>query len=231
MGRQISFWNQVKRAFNRAAKFTSHHPALLRQIRECNSVYHINFPVKRDDGTIEVIQAWRVEHSHHKLPTKGGIRYSMVVNRDEIMALAALMTYKCAIVDVPFGGAKGGIRISRKNYSGAELERITRRYTFELLKKNFIGPGADVVAPDYGTGPREMAWIADTYNALTPDKLDAMACVTGKPVGQGAFRFGKHGPVAGGDVAVDLGAANVLRCHDTQRRRRHRAGHVGIRGA
>jgi glutamate dehydrogenase (NAD(P)+) len=188
MARKVSFWDQVARTFNRAAAFTDHDPALLRQIRECNSVYHVNFPVRRDDGSIEVVSAWRVEHSHHKLPTKGGIRYSLAVTQDEVMALAALMTFKCAVVDVPHGGAKGGVRISRPRYSDAELERITRRYTYEMVRKEFIGPGVDVPAPDFGTGPREMAWIADTYGALCQDKLYTMACVTGKPVGQGGIR-------------------------------------------
>jgi len=188
MPRRISFWDQVKQAFNRAAGYTRHDPTLLRQIRECNSVYHINFPIRRDDGTIEVLSAWRVEHSHHKLPTKGGIRFSMAVNQDEVMALAALMTFKCAVVDVPHGGAKGGVRISRPRYSDAELERITRRYTYELVRKEFIGPGVDVPAPDFGTGSREMAWMADTYGALAHDKLYSLACVTGKPVGQGGIR-------------------------------------------
>ncbi|GAB4277576.1 MAG: Glu/Leu/Phe/Val dehydrogenase [Deferrisomatales bacterium] len=188
MAERGEFYRRVNRAFDRAAALTDHDPTLLRQIRGCNAVYHINFPVRRDDGSIEVIRAWRVEHSQHRLPTKGGIRYSMAVGRDEVMALAALMTYKCALVDVPFGGAKGGVRISRPKYSTAELERITRRYTYELMHKNFIGPGVDVPAPDFGTGPQEMAWIADTYSSLSPDKLNALACVTGKPVGQGGIR-------------------------------------------
>jgi glutamate dehydrogenase (NAD(P)+) len=187
-----SFFDQVCRNFDRAARYTKHPQGVLEQIKACNAVYRLMFPVKKDDGSVEVIHAWRAEHSHHKLPTKGGIRYALSVNEDEVMALAALMTYKCAIVDVPFGGAKGGIQISVWKYSAAELERITRRYTAELIKKNFIGPGVDVPAPDYGSGPREMAWIADTYMALAPDKLDALACVTGKPVGQGGVRGRKE---------------------------------------
>ena len=184
----VSFFDQVNRNFDRAAALTQHDPNLLRIIKPCNSVYHFTFPLEKDDGTIEVIHAWRAEHSHHKLPTKGGIRYSMGVNEDEVMALAALMTYKCAVVDVPFGGAKGGIKIDHKAYTRDELERITRRYTFELVKKNFIGAGIDVPAPDFGTGAREMAWIVDTFTALAPDKLDGAACVTGKPLAQGGIR-------------------------------------------
>jgi glutamate dehydrogenase (NAD(P)+) len=165
---------------------------MLEQIKVCNSVYHMAFPVELDDGSIEVIHAWRAEHSQHKLPTKGGIRYGLLVSEDEVMALSALMTYKCAIVDVPFGGAKGGVRIDRAKYSDGELERITRRYTFELFRKNFIGPSIDVPAPDYGTGPREMAWIADTYAQLADKDVNAAGCVTGKPIPQGGVRGRKE---------------------------------------
>jgi glutamate dehydrogenase (NAD(P)+) len=183
-----SFFQSVERSFDKAAKFTHWDLGVLEQIKACNSVYQMRFPVKRDDGTIQVIEAYRVQHSHHKAPCKGGIRFSDEVNQDEVMALASLMTYKCAIVNVPFGGGKGGIKINPKKYSEYELEKITRRYTSELVKKNFIGPGIDVPAPDYGTGSREMAWIVDTYASLKPGEIDAAGCVTGKPVTQGGVR-------------------------------------------
>ena len=134
---ETSFFGDVVRNFDNAAKFLDYPAGLLEQIKECNSVYLLKFPIETDEG-YQVISAWRVEHSQHKLPTKGGIRYSTLVNEDEVMALAALMTYKCAIVDVPFGGAKGGVQIDSKRYSVSELERITRRYTYELIRKNFI---------------------------------------------------------------------------------------------
>jgi glutamate dehydrogenase (NAD(P)+) len=192
MAAQANFFDQVTQYFHAAANFTDYPPGLLEQIRVCNSVYRFDFPLRRNSGEIEVIHAWRVEHSHHKMPVKGGIRYSPEVYEEEVMALAALMTYKCAIVDVPFGGAKGGIKIEPKDYELNELERITRRYAAELTKKGFLGPGIDVPAPDYGTGEREMAWMADTYAALNPGQLDALGCVTGKPVTQGGVRGRKE---------------------------------------
>lgn len=184
MASNYSFFESVERNFDKAAPFTKIEKGILEQIKACNSVYRMKFPV-RVKNKIEVIEAYRVQHSHHKLPVKGGIRYSLDVNQDEVMALASLMTFKCAIVNVPFGGAKGGIKIDPKAYSEYDLEKITRRYTSELVKKNFIGPGIDVPAPDYGTGAREMSWIVDTYNSLRPGEVDAMGCVTGKPIAQG----------------------------------------------
>jgi glutamate dehydrogenase (NAD(P)+) len=179
--------NIVNVQFDRAARHLDLPEGLLAQIKACNNVYFMQFPVKFGDKYV-MFQGWRAEHSHHRKPLKGGIRYSRMVNQDEIMALAALMTYKCAIVNVPFGGSKGGIQLSPRQYSAEQLERITRRFTAELIRKQFIGPGINVPAPDYGTGEREMAWIADTYDAFNPGALDNMACVTGKPVTQGGIR-------------------------------------------
>lgn len=184
---EISFLDSVNRNFDRAASFTNIPKGILAQIKACNAVYEIQFPV-RIGQEVKVIQAFRAQHSHHRLPTKGGIRYSNMVNKDEVEALAALMTYKCAIVDVPFGGAKGGVAINPKDYTEEQLEKITRRYTTELIRKNFIGPGIDVPAPDYGTGPREMAWILDTYMTFKGGEIDAAGCVTGKPVNQNGIQ-------------------------------------------
>ncbi len=184
---EVSFFEDVNRNFDRAAQFTSHPKGLLEQIKGCNSVYSFQFPVRTSKG-LEVMHGWRVEHSYHKLPVKGGIRYSINASEDEVKALAALMTYKCAVVDVPFGGAKGAIKFNPKEYSATDVELITRRYTAELIRKNYIGPGVDVPAPDYGSSSREMAWIADTYATFNPGKIDALACVTGKPVAEGGVR-------------------------------------------
>jgi glutamate dehydrogenase (NAD(P)+) len=178
----------VNQYFDRAARGTAYPPGLLDVIKSCNSIYRFSFPFKRRDGSFETLTAWRVEHSQHKMPTKGGIRYAPFVDEEEVKALAALMTYKCAIVDLPYGGAKGAVQLDPREYTPEELERITRRYTHELIKKNFIGPGIDVPAPDYGTSEREMAWIVDTYLAHNPGALDGLAAVTGKPIAEGGVR-------------------------------------------
>ncbi|WP_154640175.1 Glu/Leu/Phe/Val dehydrogenase [Lewinella sp. W8] len=187
MPNNVSFLDSVNRYFDAAAPFTDLPEGLLKQIKVCNSVYQVYFPVKIN-GEVKVIEAYRAQHSHHRSPTKGGIRYSNHVNQEEVVALATLMSYKCAIVDVPFGGAKGGVRINPWEYSESDLEKITRRYTTELIRRKFIGPAIDVPAPDYGTGSREMAWIYDTYRSFHGDDINAAGCVTGKPVNQNGVR-------------------------------------------
>ena len=219
-----SFFHSVEMSFDKAAKFTTWDSGLLEQIKQFNSVLRMHFPVKVNDK-IEVIKAYRVQHSHHKAPCKGGIRYSPEVNLDEVMALAALMTFKCAIVNVPFGGAKGGITIDPKKYSAYDLEKITRRYTAELVKKNFIGPGIDVPAPDYGTGEREMAWIVDTYQSLKPGEIDAAGCVTGKPITQGGVRGRKEATGLG----VFYGIREVCNMEDIMQKQGLTVGVAGKR--
>lgn len=183
----VKFYNNVLAIFDKAASFTDIEPGILHQIKVCNSTYKFHFPVEVD-GKVKVIEGIRVQHSHHKSPTKGGIRYSEMVDEDEVKALATLMTFKCAVVDVPFGGAKGGIKVNPAQFSDKQMERITRRYTTELIKKSMIGAAIDVPAPDYGSGPREMAWIADTYATFRYDDLNALGSVTGKPLGQGGIQ-------------------------------------------
>ncbi|MFN8177152.1 MAG: Glu/Leu/Phe/Val dehydrogenase [bacterium] len=182
----LNLYENVNLQFDRAASILNLHPGLLQQIKVCNNLYTVRFPIKMGKDYV-IVEGYRAEHSHHLKPAKGGIRYSEDVTADEVMGLAALMTYKCAIVDVPFGGSKGGVRINPRNFPIDELERITRRYAHELIKKDFLGPHVNVPAPDMGTGPREMAWLADTYDAFHPGEPDNMACTTGKPFQQGGI--------------------------------------------
>lgn len=199
------FYNDVLSYFDKAAAFTDFEPGLLKQIKVCNSVYKFYFPIEIE-GKVQVVEGIRVQHSHHKTPTKGGIRYSEFVDEDEVKALATLMTFKCAVVDVPFGGAKGGIKVNPATVTVRQLERMTRRYTTELIKKNMIGPSVDVPAPDYGSGPREMAWIADTYATFKYEDLNALGCVTGKPLGQG----GIHGRTEATGQGVYFGVREAM---------------------
>lgn len=183
----LSFSQSVERMVQRALDHLKLPPGLGEQITVCNNVFQTQFPVKLDNGRIRTFKGWRAVHSGHRLPAKGGIRYAPHVNQDEVEALAALMTYKCAIVNVPFGGSKGGLIINPREFSEGELERITRRFAHELISGGYISPSGNVPAPDMGTGEREMAWIADTYRARFPGDINHMGCVTGKPVTAGGI--------------------------------------------
>jgi glutamate dehydrogenase (NAD(P)+) len=177
----------VEAQFDKAAATLDLPDYLLRHIKTCQNIYEFSFPVRVGGDRLVMYTGWRAEHSHHRKPLKGGIRYAEHVYGDEVRALAALMTYKCAIVNVPFGGSKGAVRVNPYTTPVEILEKITRRYTAELVWKNFIGPGINVPAPDMGTGEREMAWIADTYDVMNMGGIDNFACVTGKPVSQGGI--------------------------------------------
>ena len=186
MAASISFRDSVEKMFTHAASLVDLAPGLEEKIRVCNSTYTVRFGV-RLRGQIQTFTGYRSVHSEHLEPVKGGIRYSLDVNQDEVEALAALMTYKCAVVDVPFGGSKGGLRLDPREWNADELERITRRFTYELSRRNLISPSQNVPAPDMGTGEREMAWMADAYKRLHPDDINAKACVTGKPLAAGGI--------------------------------------------
>ncbi len=183
----LSFRHSVDRMVDRAIEVVGLEPGLADAIKGCNAVIMVRFPVEIK-GKIEVFTGWRATHSIHRLPAKGGIRYATTVDQNEVEALAALMTYKCAIVDVPFGGSKGGLHIDPRKYTRGEMQRITRRFARELATRGFLSPATNVPAPDMGTGQREMAWITDTYKHLYPEDINYFACVTGKPVHMGGIR-------------------------------------------
>ena len=157
--------------------------------KRCDTTLKMNIPLIRDNGKVEFISAYRAQHKRHRLPTKGGTRYAPDVELQEVEALASLMTFKCAVVDLPYGGAKGGIRISPRDYSAREIETLTRRYTVELAKKGFIGAGVDVPGPDMGTSDREMTWMKDSYQYFVGHTdINAAACCTGKKLSNGGIR-------------------------------------------
>lgn len=199
---ELSFLESVNAMYDRAVATLNLPPGLPEKMKQCHAVYQVRFPVPMRGG-IRVFTGWRAVHSEHRMPVKGGIRYAPQVDQDEVEALAALMTWKCAIVDVPFGGSKGGLAIDPREHSVEELEAVTRRFTRELARKGLISPSLNVPAPDMGTGSREMAWIADTYRSMYPEDINALACVTGKPVTQSG--------IAGRVEATGRGIAYGLR--------------------
>ncbi len=184
--KEPSFRESVDLMFNRAASLMDLPPGLEQKIRVCNATYTVRFGV-RLRGEIHTFTGYRSVHSEHMEPVKGGIRYALAVNQDEVEALAALMTYKCALVETPFGGSKGGLCIDPRKYEEHEMEQITRRFAYELAKRDLINPSQNVPAPDMGTGEREMAWMADQYARMNTTDINARACVTGKPLNAGGI--------------------------------------------
>ncbi|MEK6195002.1 MAG: glutamate dehydrogenase, partial [Deltaproteobacteria bacterium] len=185
--REVSFKDSVNLAFDLASATLDIPEGMAQYLRNVNNVYQVRFPVKVN-GKIETFIGWRAVHSDHQLPAKGGIRFSPMVDQNEVEALAALMTYKCALVDVPFGGSKGGLLIDPNKYDRDTMERITRRFAFELIQKDYIGSATNVSAPDMGTGQREMAWIVSTYSSHCSGDINHLACVTGKPLSMGGIQ-------------------------------------------
>lgn len=198
----LSFRESVDHMVDHAIEVMQLEPGMGDALKSCDSVLQVSFPVEID-GRAEMFTGWRATHSEHRLPAKGGIRYAAHVDQDEVEALAALMTYKCAIVDVPFGGSKGGLILEPRNYTRKQLEAITRRFARELIKKGYLSPAKNVPAPDMGTGPREMGWMVDTYRQLFPDDINYIGAVTGKPV--------EHGGVRGRNEATGRGVQYALR--------------------
>lgn len=200
--KSLSFSESVNFMADRALNVLGVDQGTATSIKTCNSTIKVSFPVEIS-GKIEVFTGWRSVHSDHRLPAKGGIRFAPIVNEDEVEALASLMTYKCAIVDVPFGGSKGGLLIDPSKYTRDDMQRITRRFARELVRKGFLSPATNVPAPDMGTGEREMAWITDTYKHLHPEDINYLGCVTGKPVA--------HGGIQGRTEATGRGVVYAMR--------------------
>ena len=196
------FLNSTNKLFDQALSYTEISPDLAARIRVCNSTYKINFGVKLRNE-IHTFTGWRSVHSEHFEPAKGGIRYDINASQEEVEALAALMTYKCAIMEVPYGGSKGALKINPRDWTKSEIEKITRRFAQELIKRDLIHPAQNVPAPDVGTGADEMAWIADEYRRIYPTDINALACVTGKPT--------QKGGLVGRSEATGRGVQYILR--------------------
>ena len=182
-----TFLENVDMMLNDAISYTKIDKEISKIIKTCRSVIQLKFPVKIKNK-IEIFYGWRAVHSQHRLPVKGGLRYFTNVSQEEIEALASLMTFKCAVMDIPFGGAKGGLLIDPKKYDEESLEKITKKFARELIRRGYLSPARDVPAPDVGTSPREMGWIFDAYKSLRPDDINHVACVTGKSIDHGGIK-------------------------------------------
>jgi glutamate dehydrogenase (NAD(P)+) len=236
--REPSFRQSVDMMFNRAARLMDMSPGLEEKIRVCNSTYTVRFGV-RLRGQIKTFTGYRSVHSEHMEPVKGGIRYALSVNQDEVEALAALMTYKCALVETPFGGSKGGLCIDPREWEEHELELITRRFAYELIKRDLINPAQNVPAPDMGTGEREMAWIVDQYKRMNTTDINGAACVTGKPLNSGGIQGRVEATGRGVQYALeeffrhpeDMAAAGLTGTLDGKRVIVQGLGNVGFHAA
>jgi len=198
----MSFKDNVNLHVDKSAKLLNFSDDLLEHLKSTHSLIKVNVGVVLD-GKINNFTGWRAVHSEHILPTKGGLRYSETVDQDDTEALASLMTYKCAIVNIPFGGAKGGLKINPKNYTMPQLREITKAFASKLINRGFISPALNVPAPDVGTSEREMEWILETYKTLKPDDINYRGCVTGKPLHRGG--------IAGRTEATGRGIEEVIR--------------------
>ncbi|MCW4149270.1 Glu/Leu/Phe/Val dehydrogenase [Halomonas sp. 18H] len=198
----MSFRESVEHMVDHAIEIMELDEGIGNALKVCQSVIQVSFPVEIN-GKAEIFTGWRATHSDHRLPSKGGIRFAPIVDQDEVEALAALMTYKCAIVDVPFGGSKGGLVIDPLQYEPHQMEAITRRFARDLINKGYLSPAQNVPAPDMGTGPREMGWMVDTYRQMFPNDINYLGALTGKPV--------EHGGVRGRNEATGRGVQYALR--------------------
>ncbi|SVB87054.1 uncharacterized protein METZ01_LOCUS239908, partial [marine metagenome] len=187
LDKKPSFLENVNMMVNDTLNHIDIDPNIAKILKTCRSVLQVKFPIKIK-GEIKIFHGWRAVHSNHRLPVKGGLRFANNVNQEEVEALASLMTFKCAVVDVPFGGAKGGLLIDPQKYDEESLEKITKKFARELIRRGYLSPARDVPAPDVGTSQREMGWILDAYKSLRPDDINHMACVTGKSVDHGGIK-------------------------------------------
>mgnify|MGYP006260074727 FL=1 len=197
-----SMLTSTNRLIDDALNYTNISKELAHRIKVPNATYSINFGVRLNDK-LHTFNGWRCVHSDHMEPVKGGIRFDIDSNLEEVEGLAALMTYKNAIIEVPYGGSKGALKINPNDWNENELEKITRRFAQELIERDMINPARNVPAPDMGTSSREMAWIADEYKRMHPADINSLACVTGKPVGKGG--------ISGREEATGRGVQFIIR--------------------